>query len=250
MIRDAGLSVVIPVYNEKELLSPAIKRTMDALSSGFSDYELIIVNDGSDAANTLEINRAAGSRPGVKVVSNDINLNLGVSIQRGFMAASKDYVLFNSIDLPLAPEDYPALIEKARGLDMLILQREVYAGASLWRKITSRSNLILIKTLFPGASRGIRDFNYTFIFRRDIRPKVMPVSKSPAFTQPEMILRAVYHKLKVKAVTVPYHPRTAGKPSFGKPHDILWSTYDMLRFRLLSFRLFSKGQGSRGRGQG
>ncbi|MBF0216087.1 MAG: glycosyltransferase family 2 protein [Candidatus Omnitrophica bacterium] len=238
MISGAGLSVIIPVYNEKELLAPAIKRSMDALSSGFSDYELIIVNDGSDASGTLELKRAAGIYPGIKVINNDVNLNLGISIQRGFMAASKDHILFNSIDLPLAPEDYPALIEKARGLDMLILQREVYAGASLWRKITSRSNLFLIKTLFPVASRGIRDLNYTFIFRRDIRSKIMPVSKSPAFTQPEMILRAIYNKLKVQVVTVPYHPRTAGKASLGKPHDIIWSMYDMLRFRVMAFRRF------------
>jgi len=60
----------------------------------------------------------------------------------------------------------------------------------------------------------------------------MPLAKSPAFTLPEMILRAIKLNLNVHAETVAYRSRPSGKGAFGKPHDVLWTLYDMLRFRL------------------
>ncbi len=74
--------------------------------------------------------------------------------------------------------------------------------------------------------------NYTQIYKKNIINKIIPIAKSPAFTTPEMIIRARYLKLSVKTVTARYYPRSIGEGAFGKPHDILWSLYDMVRLRL------------------
>jgi undecaprenyl-phosphate 4-deoxy-4-formamido-L-arabinose transferase len=93
-------------------------------------------------------------------------------------------------------------------------------------------NRLLLKILFPRAVRGISDLNYTQIYNTEILSKITPLAKSPAFTTPEMFLRAKYLNLNVKTRLVEYNPRLSGKGAFGKPHDILWSLYDMLRFRV------------------
>jgi hypothetical protein len=98
--------------------------------------------------------------------------------------------------------------------------------------VTSFLNRILLKILFPVACKSIFDLNYTQIYKTEIIPEIIPLAKSPAFTTPEMIIRAKCLKLKIKTIIIEYNPRISGKGAFGKPHDILWSLYDMFRFRI------------------
>jgi len=62
----------------------------------------------------------------VKVLHNHINLNIGVSIQRGFAISSKDYTFFNSVDLPLNPWDIKGIIKNNDEFDLLVLERRSY----------------------------------------------------------------------------------------------------------------------------
>jgi len=230
-----SVSVVLIAYNEKQLIHNALERCTQALLKDFEDFEIILVDDGSNDGTGEVMEEYAKKIGQIKVFHNGINLNLGITVQRGFANATKDYVVFNSVDLPLAPEDISGLVKRAKDVDVLVLERKTYEGATKWRKLTSKINQIMLHILFPFAARGIRDLNYTQIYRREILPFVMPLAKSPAFTTPEMILRAKYRKLRVEPVLTDYHPRTAGKTSLGKPHDIIWSMYDMFRFRLISW---------------
>ncbi|MBF0493903.1 MAG: glycosyltransferase family 2 protein [Candidatus Omnitrophica bacterium] len=232
---DKSLSVILPVYNEGFLLEEAVDRLLTSLSENFMDYELIIVDDGNNDENQEIIERLRANHEDIKIIRNIINLNLGISIQRGFASAEKDLLVFNSADLPLSPDDLRYFAEKIGMADMLVLERKIYAGATLWRRFASRINLLILKILFPFASKGMKDLNYTFLFKRTILKDILPLAKSPVFTQPEMILRAVYKKYKVRSTPADYHARKQGKGAFGKPHDILWSLYDMLRFRIIKW---------------
>ncbi|MBL7196533.1 MAG: glycosyltransferase family 2 protein [Candidatus Omnitrophica bacterium] len=227
-----SISLIIPVYNEKKLIRPCLLRCLEALSRDFKDFEIILVDDGStdETAEAIEEMRKNDER--IKVIYNIINLNVGISIQRGLASAKKDFVLHNAVDLPLAPEDVAGLIPVLKNCDLLVLERKSYPGYTVWRWVVSRINRILLRILFPFISIGIKDFNFTQIYRRNILPGIMPLSKSPAFSTPEMILRARYNSLRVKSIVINYRPRTMGKSAFGKPHDMLWSLYDMLRFRI------------------
>jgi len=68
----------------------------------------------------------------------------------------------------------------------------------------------------------------------------MPLAKSPAFAQAEMILRAKYQKARIKPIAVEYHARSSGRGALGGIHDILWSLYDMFRFRLITWKILGK----------
>lgn len=231
-----SISLIIPVYNEKKLIRPCLLRCLEALSRDFKDFEIILVDDGStdETAEIIEEFRKSDER--IKVTYNIINLNVGISIQRGLASANKDFVLHNAADLPLAPEDIAGLMPFLKEYDILVLERKSYSGYSMWRWIVSRINRALLHMLFPIISRGIGDFNFTQIYRRNILPDIMPVAKSPAFSTPEIILRAKYNNLRIKSITVDYRPRTMGESAFGKPHDILWSLYDMVCFRFKYWR--------------
>jgi glycosyltransferase involved in cell wall biosynthesis len=231
-----SISVVIPVFNEENLLTSTVNRCIKALSQSCDNYEIILIDDGSTDGTGKLMDILEGQNKNIKVLHNGVNLNVGISIQRGFMSAKYDYIVHNAVDQPLDPEDIIKLVEKMNDCDILVLQRNSYSGYRSWRIITSFFNRMFLKILYPIATKGIYDLNYTQIYKKNILQKITPLAKSPAFTTPEMIIRSRYLKVNVKTINVDYNSRTSGKGAFGKPHDILWSLYDMIRLRLKLWR--------------
>lgn len=226
------VSVIIPVYNEKNLINDAILETLEVLEKDFDKYELIIVDDGS-TDNTFEIiSHYADKNKNIIVLKHANNQNLGSSLYDGFLKAAGDYLIFNSADLPLSPENIKTLLENNKPFDLLNIERIKYSGASAWRQTVSLLNKILLHMLFPLNAKDFRDMNFTVIIKKQILESVMPRSKSPGFFMPEMLLKAKYKKMNVKIAQSEYNPRHKGKSHFGKIKDIIWSLYDMIYFRL------------------
>lgn len=227
-----SVSVVIPLYNEERVLSGLIEKCIDILSNDFSDFELILINDGSTDKTCEILSNYSINDSRIVVLENYINLHCAISVQRGLVAATKDFVIHDASDLSLAVEDIRSLVEKTNGLDVLILERDSSRGYNFWRRLTSFGNRFIRKILYWSYLDGIEDMNFTQIYNTKSLKSIMPLAKSPAFTTPEMIMRAKLLNLKVDTIKVKYHARTDGEGSVGKPHDILWTIYDMLRFRL------------------
>lgn len=223
-----SVSFVLFVYNEESLVESAITRCIAALEKDFNDFEIVLVDDGSRDDTGRIMTRMAASDSRLKLVSNLVNMNVGIAIQRGLAAATKEFAVYDGVDLPLAPEDVRMLVEAMHDCDLLLLDRKTFAGYTRWRWITSNVNRILLRVMF-GCSW--RDMNYSQMFRTSIVKQIQPVGKSPAFTAPEYILRAMRLGLRVKSIPTDYHARPVGTGSLGRPHDILWSMYDMFRFR-------------------
>ncbi|MBN1781683.1 glycosyltransferase family 2 protein [bacterium] len=235
--RRESISLILPVYNEAAIIEATVEKILLVLSETFADFEVILVNDGSTDGSAGILKRMNESDPRVLVMDNHINLNQGLSIQRGMAVASKEFVVHDAADLALAAEDIAPLMEKAIRCDLLVLERRRSPGYTLWRRLTSVVNQAIRKLLFPFLSRGIRDMNFVQIYRRRIIPDIMPLATSPAFTTPEMIYRARLKGYRVLACKAEYRRRETGKGALGRPHDILWSLYDMLRFRFYLFTL-------------
>lgn len=228
-----SVSFVLFVKDEEELLEPAVRRALSALERDFDDFEIVLVDDGSRDGTGETMDRLAKGDARVVVLHNLINLNVGVSIQRGLAAARKEVAVYDGVDLPLAPEDIGGLADLMADCDLLVLERTSFAGYTRWRRATSEINRALLRLLF-GAP--FRDLNYSQVFRSSALPRILPMAKSPAFTAPEMIIRALRLGMRVKSVPVAYHARPVGTGSLGRPHDILWSLYDMVRFRSTAWR--------------
>ena len=228
------ISYIISAYNEEPILLNSINYCIECLDKDFEDYELILVDDGSKDSTGEIMDGTAKNNSKVIVLHNLINLNLGISIQRALSIASKDYVIYNAADLPLDPAVTSTIIELMNdGTDVLVLQRKKYLGTSNWRRFTSFVNRSIVFLLFPKEKSGIRDTNYSQVFRKNIISQILPISRSPAFTWPEMIFRARRLGLKVKTHDIDYNPRYVRKGAFGKPHDVIWCIYEMLRYRII-----------------
>ena len=232
-----SVSYIIAAYNEDSIIEESIEYCIKCLEQDFEEYEIILIDDGSNDDTGHKIDELASKYINVNVLHNLVNLNFGVSVQRGIIASKNDFIIYNAVDLPLDPNQTKKIIDMMEDIDVLVLQRMEYLGTTKWRKITSFFNRILMLILFPSAKKGIADTNFTQVFRRGIINHVLPMARGPIFTWPEMIFRARYKGLRVKTVDIEYNPRTVRKGAFGRPHDIIWGLYEMFRFRIhLYFR--------------
>ncbi len=229
------ISYILAAYNEAPQIEKCIQQIVQALKSDFDDYELILVDDASTDETGEIMEHMARDNSRIAVLHNLVNLNFGTSVLRGMKTAKKKWIIYNAVDLPLYPEETKEVLAAAQNYDVLVLERTEYNGV-FWRKITSKVNTLLLHILYPKLMRGTPVTNYIQIFRKDCLNTCIPLARSPIFVWPEMIFRAKLAGLRVGNFQHMPHVDKPKKGSFGKPHDIIWGIYDMLRFRLRLWR--------------
>jgi len=115
---DWTLSVVIPIYNERDTWRELLDRVRAVKLPGFRK-QIILVDDGSTDGTQEQL--AAGGfaaenphKPQateVKVLFHDRNRGKGAALRTGFAAATGDVVIIQDADLEYDPNDYPRLLE-------------------------------------------------------------------------------------------------------------------------------------------
>jgi glycosyltransferase involved in cell wall biosynthesis len=228
-----SLSVVMPVFDEEASVEPALRRALAALEGVTDELEIIVVDDGSTDRTGEIAERVAKADARVRVLRNERNLNYGISLRRGIAAARCDWILHDGVDLPLAPEDVPLFTPYFEESDVLVARRANLDAHSPWRRLTSTVNRVLLRVLFAPRTR---DLNFVQFYRRSFAQAVTPVSTSPAFVTPELILRAEHGGWRVREVVAEFRRRERGAGHFGRPADIAWTLRDMLRLRLRTWR--------------
>ncbi len=97
-------SIIVPMYNSEK----SIRNCIDSiLSQTFSDFEIIIINDGSTDESLYLIEKYAQTDPRIKIYSFS-NSGVSISRQRGVTLSSGEYILFVDSDDTINPE----LLEK------------------------------------------------------------------------------------------------------------------------------------------
>ncbi len=111
--KPAGLSVFFPAYNDSGTIASMVIRAVQTASELTPDYEVIVVNDGSQDATPEIIDELARTYPHVRAVHHPRNRGYGGALQTGFRSATKDFIFYTDGD---AQYD-PAELEAALGAD-------------------------------------------------------------------------------------------------------------------------------------
>jgi len=114
------ISVVLPVYNEADVLATLLNRVTGAIAACEVDCEVVFVNDGSTDASPQILDELAAASAAVRVVHLVRNFGHQAAVQAGLAHARGDAVVLMDSDLQDAPEAVPQFIRKWRlGYDVV-----------------------------------------------------------------------------------------------------------------------------------
>jgi glycosyltransferase involved in cell wall biosynthesis len=132
------LSVVVPVYNEEDVLNEFYKRLLPVIDNVDMDTEIVFVNDGS-RDDTLGLMRELHQHdPRVAIVNLSRNFGKEIALTAGLDYASGDAVVVIDADLQDPPELIPELIREWRdGFDVVYARRTRRDGESVFKKLTA-----------------------------------------------------------------------------------------------------------------
>ena len=106
ILKDPLLSVVMPVYNEKDTIETIIPRVLAVPIR----TELIVVDDGSKDG-TRDLLTKLNQQYRFKLIFQPNNAGKGAALRRGFQEVTGDLVVIQDADLKYSPEEFPDLIE-------------------------------------------------------------------------------------------------------------------------------------------
>jgi glycosyltransferase involved in cell wall biosynthesis len=131
------LSLVIPVYNERENLEPLVGEIAGSLDGAGWRYEVILVDDGSSDGSDAVLERLRAGHPELRVIRFARNAGQTAAIDAGFQRARGDIVVTLDADLQNDPADIPRLVRELDGWDAVVGVRAERRD-SLVRRVSSR----------------------------------------------------------------------------------------------------------------
>ena len=204
------LSIVIPVYNEEANVFPLHERVSAALQGIGIDYEVILVNDGSNDATESNLSVIATKDPRFKVVNFRRNFGQTAAMMAGIDFASGDIIVGLDGDLQNDPADIPKLLDKlAEGYDVVSGWRLNRKDAALNRKLPSRIANWLISRM---SGVPLHDYGCTLkAYRKEVVKGVRLYGEMHRFIP----IYASWQGGKVTEIPVNHFPRIHGRSKYG-----------------------------------
>ena len=132
------LSVIVPAYNEEEVLHEFHQRLTSVLNKSEMRSEIVYVNDGSSDRTLRIVREFQEKQAGITIVDLSRNFGKEAAMTAGFDVAMGDAVVVIDADLQDPPELILEMIKKWReGYDMVYAQRSIRDGESRLKKSTS-----------------------------------------------------------------------------------------------------------------
>lgn len=133
------LSIIIPIYNEEQIIPELYKRLSESAQKITSDYELIFINDGSKDLSLLELIKISDQDKKVFFINFSKNFGHQIAVTAGIDHCNGDAVVIIDGDLQDPPELIPEMYKKHKeGYEVVYAQREKREGETYFKKKTAQ----------------------------------------------------------------------------------------------------------------
>ena len=224
---EQAVSIIIPIYNEKDNIKALHQEIITALSFCKNDYEIIFVDDGSTDGSRQEIKRLMQSFEQTRLIAHAKNSGQSTALVSGAYAARYPLLITLDGDGQNDPKDIPNLLAAC------VDARTVILGIRVRRK---DSSLRMFSSWVGNRIRG-------FILKDDCPDtgcslKLFPRQaflELPHFNHLHRYLPALFKRAGFKLVNLPvnHRPRLHGHSKYGVWNRLFVGIYDLIGVRWL-----------------
>lgn len=230
MMGEPFLSVVVPLYNEADGLTEFAARLREVLDGTGLDYEVILVNDGSQD-DTADVATSLGW-PAARVATLARNVGHQAAIDAGLSLSTGEFVLTMDGDGQHPPELIPRLLDAARDLqvDIVYTVQRSRKSDPKGKRLSALAYYRLMRWL---TGVPIEDSQADF---RLVRRRVLgAVADVPG----DRVLRLLLPSVGFTSTTIAYEaePRIAGQGRFGLRHQMAMARQSLMAFSSKPLRL-------------
>ena len=204
------VSAVVPIYNEIDTIEELVSRLDAVLGRMGRDFEILIVDDGSNDGTTRKLEDLQASFPQLKPIVLARNYGQSTALQAGFDAAVGEIIVTLDGDLQNDPEDIPRLIEVLESEDVDLVSGWRRERRDNWLRValSRTANKIISKlTKVP-----LHDYGCSLkVYRGDVVRQLRIYGELHRFIPALMVEVGA----EIREVEVSHHPRLRGQSKYG-----------------------------------
>lgn len=228
------LSVIIPVYNEEQVLPRLFERLYPALDALGRTYEVVFVNDGSRDRSVALLRESFERRPDVtRVVLFAANFGQHRAILAGFAASRGRYVITLDADLQNPPEEIPLVLDQLEAGHDYVGTIRVKRRDVAWRRYASR----LVNAVRERTTR-VRITDHGCMFRGYARSVVDAVNQCSEYNT---FVPALAYTFSLRPIEIPikHEDRGGGESKYSLFHLMRLNFDLMTGFSTAPMQMFS-----------
>lgn len=217
--RPPSMTLVVPAYNEEELLASTVGSLLETLKSLDATFEIVIVDDGSADATPQIADRLARDHDEVSVV-HQANQGIGAALKAGIDRASLEYVALWPADMPCEVDDMqPYLAHLGKASVVVGCRRRRPEDYNLLMRFNAMLYPYIVRLLF---GLRLRDVNWICVYQTDLAKRVELTQKGiPMLTEILVKIRDLGGTFC--QIDVVMKPRASGVASASR-FKVMWRT--------------------------
>jgi glycosyltransferase involved in cell wall biosynthesis len=225
------LSIVMPVYNEKDTIREIIARVL-SVDAGL-EKELVVVDDFSGDGTRDILGKL--DDPRVKVFLHPKNMGKGAALRTGFEKAQGDIVLIQDADLEYDPREYPALLAPILdGRADVVYGSRFLSGPHrvlfFWHYVANRMLTTFCNVL---SNLNLTDMETCYkVFKKDVLRRIRLKSDRFGF-EPEVTIKVAAIKCRIFEVPISYSGR-----DYAEGKKIGWKDGVAAIFHMFRYKFF------------